>query len=186
MALFKGGASRKIALYLWLRPPAGETLGTLVKHTGIEGRTARYALDYLVGELIVNKTAQPDGFPRYAANRAHTLADDLRDLAIRTLGGSDSLVRSLVDHPDVSRVAVYGSFAKGAEHTASDIDLIVVMSRESDEVKELAWGITGLVVRIGRAVNVMTYTEAKFGADQDTTFVKNLTSGPLIVLKGVF
>jgi hypothetical protein len=32
----------------------------------------------------------------------------------------------------------------------------------------------------------MTYTEAKFSADQDTTFVKNLTGGPLIVLKGAF
>ena len=182
MDIFRGAASRRITLYLTLRPDSGETLGSVLRATAIEKRTALYALDHLVEDRLVTKTDHRDGYPRYAFNRTHPLASDLTDLAIRTFGGRDDLLTRLLRDPAVSRAAIFGSFAAGTVHDTSDIDLLVVLDHESEGWWALSREIEDVGFAMLRPINLISYTEAQFRAGSD--FLRETLARPLIVLKG--
>lgn len=181
MDLFRGKASRHIGLYLLLRPATGETLGTIVRATGLIEITTIKALNLMIAERLVTKSAKNDGYPRYAFNREHPLATDLYDLSVRTFGGRDDLLVRLMKAPSVTRAAIFGSFATGKVHDTSDIDLLVV-AEESDEWRALRSAIEDLGFAIQRPINLMTYTEAQFRTG--STFLRETLARPLIILKG--
>lgn len=182
MALFRGDAGRRLGLALYLLP-AGATEPALTRATGMSRWTVISALKALVEDGVVTRTVPADGFHRYAANRAHPLAAELRDLALRTLGGNDALVLDAVRCPAITRLAVFGSYARGSEQAGSDLDILVVVRERGDRAAaEAVNRLAGAVVAIGVELAAQTVTEGELAAG--SRFLDNVRRGAHVALKG--
>ncbi|MGC8908844.1 MAG: winged helix-turn-helix domain-containing protein, partial [Desulfomonilaceae bacterium] len=63
----------------------------------------------------------------YRANRDAPLFQDIRSIMVKTAGVADALRRALKPlAPLIHAAFIYGSFARGAENAASDVDVLVV------------------------------------------------------------
>lgn len=98
----------------------------------------------------------------FQADTACPFLPELRGIIDKTVGLAAQL-RGLLEPfgAKVSLAFVFGSVARGAERSESDVDLMVVGSLG---VKELVRGLRELEARIGRAVNIHTYTPQEFAA----------------------
>ena len=181
MDLFRGEASRKVALYLFLRR-GSETLGSVQRAAGLSKQTAIWALNHLVADSVVSKAGQPDGFPRYSANRDHPLAAELMEMAVLTMGGNDDLVRKLAGMDAVSAIAVFGGYAKGTFGPGSDIDLLVVETRPDPAAHAALSELEAAVLRMGIVLNPHIATEAALR--DGSRFMDSVAGGALKPIKG--
>lgn len=96
----------------------------------------------------------------YRTERRHPAYEDLKRLIVKTVGVGDALRAALAPLRDRVRAAfIYGSFAAGAETSASDIDLLLVGDLTSRE----AAAVLGPVGRgLGREFNPAVYPTAEF------------------------
>ena len=184
MGLFRGKASRKVALYLFLRRDE-ETLKSIIGATGTPERTVLWALGRLVEDHLVTRSEQKGGWPIYEANRGHPLARDLFDLAIRSLGDHSAEVRAAVACPGITRLAIFGSYAKGTFQSHSDIDLLVVTrSKDEPSATDVINDIAGVVLNMGIEMSPRIVTEDDLVSG--SKFLDSVRSENLIVLKGAF
>ena len=65
-------------------------------------------------------------------------------------------------HPELVRLGVFGSYARGDAGVGSDLDLVAVVRQSSDpfERRAASWDITGLPV----PSDILVYTEAEWDA----------------------
>jgi len=70
--------------------------------------------------------------------------------------------RQAAAHPDLVRLAVFGSYARGDAGVGSDLDLIAIVraSAEPFERRAVDWDVTDLPV----PAEVLVYTEAEWDA----------------------
>ncbi len=62
----------------------------------------------------------------YQANAASPLFSELRSIVLKTVGLADPLRAALHPLSVIRAASVYGSVAKATDHSASDIDLMIV------------------------------------------------------------
>lgn len=94
----------------------------------------------------------------YSANIEHPLYPDLVSIVEKTVGVLYELKKSLSD-PKVKCAFIFGSFAKGREKTASDIDLIIIGDVGMRAVSKL---LSGIQEKTGRELNPHVFTEQEF------------------------
>jgi predicted nucleotidyltransferase len=120
----------------------------------------------------------------YQANRSHPAFEDLKRLVLKTMALGDALRAALVPLSDRVRVAfVYGSFARGEETAASDVDLLMVGNLTLRE----ASAVLGPVGRdLGRELNTAVYPEDEFKAKtaEGHHFLAEVLKGEKIYLIG--
>jgi predicted nucleotidyltransferase len=78
----------------------------------------------------------------------------------------DWVARAIASHPDVVRIAVFGSFARGEWAFGSDLDLVVIV-RDSERpraAQQLEWDTSALPV----SVDLLLYTESDWQRLQAT------------------
>lgn len=121
----------------------------------------------------------------YRAKIDNPVFSEIKEIVRKTAGLAYELTRVLVQplerHIDVA--FIYGSFARGAETAASDIDLMLIGTAPLDEVI----AVTAELERsIGRAINpvVMSPREFRTKLSNDNHFVTALLAGKKIFLKG--
>jgi predicted nucleotidyltransferase len=70
--------------------------------------------------------------------------------------------RQATAHPELVRLAVFGSYARGDAGVGSDLDLIAIVRRAAEpfERRAAGWDVTGLPV----PAEVLVYTEAEWRA----------------------
>ena len=120
----------------------------------------------------------------YRACRDHPAFADLQAVFARTIGIADVLRVTL--WPLRERIElgfVYGSVAGGRELAASDIDVLVVSGHDP---RELATILADSGERLGREVNVTTYTahELRAGVAAGRPFLTAVLDGAKIWLLG--
>ena len=94
----------------------------------------------------------------YSANKEHPLYSDLVSIVEKTVGVLYELKVKLND-PKIQCVFIFGSFAKGKEKSASDIDLVVVGDIGMRGVSKL---LSGMQEKLGREINPHVFTEEEF------------------------
>jgi predicted nucleotidyltransferase len=174
----------RVAGILYLDPSSARSLGELTRALpDINRLTVIRALKDLGEAGYILKTAGNP--PTYRANARHYLFDEMRSIAVKTLGGFENLARRIVDAPSIKYAAVYGSFARKTAGSTSDIDLLLVVSSASDPaVAEIVSDLAGAAHALGREINPTIYDEHEFDAKRESGFLHEVLTGPLIVLRG--
>jgi len=71
----------------------------------------------------------------YRLAQGSPIGKELRTIVQRTLGIEARLRQAVADLPDVRYAAIFGSYAAGTERPTSDIDLLIVGSPPSNELR---------------------------------------------------
>jgi len=120
----------------------------------------------------------------YQANRQCAVYEELRGLAVKTTGLADVLRKALAPVSDqVSLAFVYGSMAKGAATSTSDVDLLVV-----GDLEETALHVALMQAQeeLRRSVNYTFLSRSEFRRrrQEKKGFLARVLAGPKIAIVG--
>jgi predicted nucleotidyltransferase len=148
--------TRQAVLATTLMDPAREWyLSDLARHLKVPPSSLQRELASLV-EAGILRRRQDGNRAYYRAETESPIFGDLHGLLLRTAGLRDVLAASLKRFQDRIAVAfVYGSVARGDEHAASDVDLMVI---GGVGLSELAPVLKDAEDRLLRPVNPSVYT----------------------------
>lgn len=121
----------------------------------------------------------------YQAARDTPIFTELRGIVVKTFGVADVLRVALQPLlPLVDLAFVYGSLAKGNEHAASDVDLMIIGRVASNA--ELLETLLPAQAQLGRAVNPTLYTPDEFAQRirDGKSFILRVLEQPKIFVKG--
>lgn len=118
----------------------------------------------------------------YSANKEHPLYPDLVSIVEKTVGILFEL-KDRLNHPKINCAFIFGSFARGKEKTASDVDLVVIGNIGMRELSKL---LSGMQEKIGREVNPHVYTKDEFRkrVKENDHFIKNVLNEKLSLILG--
>ncbi len=119
----------------------------------------------------------------YSLSKEYPLYKEIKEIIFKTEGIEGSLRNIITKYKDVSLAFIYGSYAKGGENKASDIDLLVV---GQFPINEFTRKIRNLESKIGREINFTHYDKEEFKKEEAKTgsFLNLITKGKIIILKG--
>jgi len=119
----------------------------------------------------------------YSMNPRHALFPDIKSIILKTVGIGD-LLRSTFNNKDNILLAfIYGSYAKDAEHTQSDIDIFVIGNIPSKELQGIISDIENKTKReINSAVYSLEELRAKYKSKNN--FIRGVLKEQKIFLKG--
>lgn len=128
-------------------------------------------------------TQREDGNRTYfRANQECPFFPELQGLLEKTSGLVDVIQDVLKPFQKKIKVAfVFGSVARGAERSESDVDLIVI---GEVSLKDLVPSLKKAENRLGRPVNVHTYTEREFAKERENHFLRSVTAAGKIFVIG--
>lgn len=121
----------------------------------------------------------------YQANADAPIFAELRSIVVKTFGLADVLRTALAEiEPQIALALVYGSVAKGNEHAASDIDLLVVGEQLSHS--QLLAALLPVQQTLARPINPTLYTAAEFAqrVSEGRSFITRVLEQPKIFVKG--
>jgi predicted nucleotidyltransferase len=121
----------------------------------------------------------------YQANAASPLYSELRNIVLKTVGLAEPLRDALKPLSKAIRAAfVYGSVAKATDHSASDIDLMIIS--DSLTYGEVFGALERVTGRVARKVNPTVYTSTEFPnrARAENGFVTRLLEQPKLWVIG--
>jgi predicted nucleotidyltransferase len=120
----------------------------------------------------------------YSAEPACPVHEELRGLILKTVGVSGQLRQVLAQLEDRIRLAfLFGSFASGTQHPASDVDLLVV---GNVPFAALVKALAKLQRRLGREINPSVYSPVEFTDKLQSGhhFLTALKTAPKVFLIG--
>lgn len=145
------------------------------------------ALGYLERDGLVSKRSV--GKKRlYRIDTEHPYYPELRSIALKTLGGVETIAKEIQGDDAIRFAAVFGSFARGEEDARSDVDLLFVI--EDDAWEETDYRIATLMAavseRIARGVSPNIYRSSEFRRlrDEGNQAISQILASPMTVLKG--
>ena len=119
----------------------------------------------------------------YRLDKEYPLFEELKNIVRKTIG-IEGLLRDVVHDIDGVEVAfIYGSFAKGKEKSASDVDLCVIGSIDEDK---LISKISAIEISVKREINYTLFTMGEFKKKKRSKdgFIQELIDSKKIMLKG--
>jgi predicted nucleotidyltransferase len=126
-----------------------------------------------------------DGNRKYfTANRQSPVFSELRALMVKTAGIGDQLKKILQEQSDTIHVAfIFGSFARGIETAASDIDIMVIGVITSRELSRI---LKPLKEELDREMNPVTIRVHEFqeNVEKGDSFTQSILEEPKIFLIG--
>jgi len=177
-----GKTRRALLSRLYLEPERSFRLRELSRLTGISAGSVQHELKQLLHADLVAR-AEAGGLVTYRANQESPVFDELRAIVEKT-SGIDAMIRKALEkaRKKIRLALIYGSIAKGANRSRSDIDLLVVGTMEFEALLAL---LRPLEQRLGREISPRLFSpeefERKRGGDR---FLRSVLSGPTIPLIG--
>ncbi|MCX7750170.1 MAG: nucleotidyltransferase domain-containing protein [Candidatus Bipolaricaulota bacterium] len=89
-------------------------------------------------------------------------------------------VSRLASLPEVERVILFGSYARGRRDLATDLDLLVVMRTEEGFLDRLG-RLYGLLAGIGVDLDLLAYTPREIEENRDRPFFRRALAGGRVV-----
>ena len=179
------GVQRQRALgWLLLHPDDAVHVRELARLTGTSAGSLHRELARLAEAGLLTRSERGNQV-LYRANRACPVFAELAGLFRKTGGLADVLRTALLGLADRIRFAlVFGSVARGAETSLSDVDVLVVGEADFAEV---VMALHPCQEVLGREVNPVVYSEAEWRArvDRDDPFVRDILQNPVMLLLGV-
>lgn len=123
----------------------------------------------------------------YQANTSSSIFQELSSLLVKTTGVADVIREALGPLKKRIRVAVlFGSFAHGAQHGGSDVDLLVVADPRQVSFGELAKALGPAQSQLGREINPSFYPPAELRRKwaDGHHFVRSVVGGEMVFLIG--
>ena len=120
----------------------------------------------------------------YRRDTASPIHEDLRGLVLKTVGMADLLKKALSPlAAQIQMAFVFGSFAHGRQHAASDVDLMVV---GNTSVAIVAKALVEPQRRLSREINPTIYRSAEFAVKlrEGHHFLTAVMARPKIFLIG--
>ena len=180
--LFPLGRQRVLAVLL-LQPEKSFHLRELARITGSHAGTLARELDKLTGSGLLQRSEVGNQL-HYRANRDCFLFDELAAIFRKTHGAVPALRAALAPlRGGISLAWIFGSVARGAEVSGSDIDLLVLgdvgfvdLVRAVHPVQEL----------LQKEVNPVLYAREEFlrRLHAGDTFARELLSKPKLLVVG--
>jgi predicted nucleotidyltransferase len=166
-----------------LQPERWWFMTELARHLAVRPSSLQRELESLVGSGLLLR--RQDGRRAYfKANVESPQFPDLRGLIEKTAGIVPGMKAALVDFGDRIELAlIYGSIARGEEHSGSDIDLMIVGTLQQID---LLPKLRKLEASFRRDVNVTLFSPDEFHRklrNQDH-FLDTVLKGKTIRLKG--
>jgi predicted nucleotidyltransferase len=166
-----------------LQPEHWWFMTELARHLETTPSSLQRELESLVAVGLLLR--RQDGRRRYfKANTDSQLFSDLRALLDKTSGLVPALKSVLTRFDDrIEQAFLYGSIARGEEHSASDVDLMIVGTLKRIDLLPV---LRKLETRFRREVNVTLYSPEEFHrrlAAEDH-FLHSVLKGKTIPLKG--
>ncbi|KQM77413.1 nucleotidyltransferase domain-containing protein [Xylophilus sp. Leaf220] len=177
-------AQAKVLTWVFGQPERWFHVNELIRLTGLGSASVQRELKRLEQSGLA-QAERVGNLRRYRANAASPVFAEIASLTKKTLAVVPVIQAALEPLRDrIVLALVFGSVAKGTEHAASDIDLLVV----SDTVSwsDLLACLAGTESTLGRPVNPSCYTVAEFQervADPNS-FVSRVLAQPLLLLWG--
>jgi len=181
--LLFGKTRQAILGLLFTHPDESYHLRLMVRLSGAGLGPAQRELGKLTAAGLVRRE-QRGRQVSYQANRQSPIFEELRGLVIKTAGLVDVLRQVLEPLGRRIRAAfIFGSFARGEESAASDIDVMVVGDLA---MLELGKALAGAQRRLGREVNVTIYPPQEMAKKLAARhhFVTQVVKGRKIFLMG--
>jgi predicted nucleotidyltransferase len=120
----------------------------------------------------------------YQANRNLPIFEELRSIAVKTVGLVEVLSNALTQYGSKITLAfVYGSVAQGTHTAKSDVDLIVVGDLDAVDLHRT---IAEVETKLKRPVNYSLFSPEEFRAERNNvdSFVSSVLAGPIILITG--
>ena len=146
---------RAILAATFLNPQRWWYMRELARHLRVTPSSLQRELDSLVGGGILRQKREGKHVYFQAATDS-PIFEELRGLVLKTVGLVDVIRTALEPFADrIPWAFIYGSVAKSKEHSASDVDLMIV---GHVGLAELSTPLRKAEHRISRAVNPTVYT----------------------------
>ena len=121
----------------------------------------------------------------YKANRESPLFDEICSIVKKTVGLEEPLRAAVESLPEAVDLAlIYGSVARRADTSASDVDLLIVA--DDLTLEQVYSALSPVEAMLDRKINPTLYTSEEFEQRRahGNAFLKRVLSGPVIVLSG--
>jgi predicted nucleotidyltransferase len=119
----------------------------------------------------------------YSINTGHVLFPEFKSMILKTVGLGDVLKKAFKETDKIEAAFIYGSYARDAEDTESDIDLFVVGSISMNDLQAV---ISAIENKFQREINPTIYPQKelqdKYKAKNH--FILSVLKEPKIFLKG--
>ena len=182
-ALFTSQARLEVLKLFFLRSSGRHYMREISSLTDQPVRAIQRELARLEdADLLISSV---DGNRKYfTANRQSPVFFELRALMVKTAGIGDQLKKILQEQSDTIQVAfIFGSFARGLETAASDIDIMVIGVITSRELSRL---LKPLKEEIDREMNPVTIRVHEFqeNVKKGDSFTQSILEEPKNFLIG--
>lgn len=177
------GKTRQAVLSsLFERGPQGIYVRELERQTGISTGALHHELQRLMQADLVEKTEDGQRVV-YRINESHPIYTELRGIVEKTCGVPAQVREALTDLvAEIRFAAIFGSTARGASHSGSDVDLLLVGELSPSDVIER---IQPLEERLQREIGFRLYTPQEFAQRRENDpFLTRVLSRPLIPIIG--
>lgn len=184
-ALFGKSAKAKVIQWLYVQNKETISAPALARSAGVATGSIHKTLTELVSDQLVVREISAAG-PVY---RAPTEDPRLNGLFILLRQDSDlvaDLSKVLAKHKSVVYACIFGSFAAGTTHKASDIDVLILCEGELKRLSLLG-DIGKVASKFNREINPEIYTVTEYQAlmENGNTFILNVIGNSFINLKGI-
>src|SRR5450830_273370 len=161
-ALFGVGAKGKILQWLYVRSDNSPPIAAraLAREAVVPYGSVDKALQGLVADQLVVREETAYG-PHYRAPREDPRLAGLFTLLRQDSVITDKLKKALKPFEQVVYACVFGSFASGATHKSSDIDVLVLETEGLDRFAVMT-ALSKISVQTGREVNPEFYSVSEF------------------------
>lgn len=177
-----GKTRQSVLALLFTEPVTGFYLRELARKTGISPGALQKELTQLVtADLVIRE--QDGNRVAYRANTAHPIYPELGAIVQKTCG-MPSLIRSQLEPlaHGIRLAILYGSMAKGLDHSRSDIDILIVGDLTLGQVLAT---LEPLEARLDRQISPRIYSTDEFRQRRtEDSFLKGVLAGPHTLLIG--
>jgi predicted nucleotidyltransferase len=175
-------ARRQLLAYYFTNPAARLHLRDLAARLGIDPSNLSKELARLEREGLFR--SEVSGRHKYfQLNRQYPLFDEVRRIVTKTIGAARLITRSLSRIEGIDEAYLYGSFARGRQDAASDIDVLVIGAPAEEGLAQI---MRRLERQLGREINytVMTPKEFRSRRARKDAFLENVWHNKRVPLIG--
>lgn len=165
-------ARRHLLAYYFTNPGARLHLRDLAERLKVDPSNLSKELGRLEREGLFR--AEVSGRQKYfQLNRDYPLFKEVRSIVAKTIGAVPLIAESLKKIDGIDEAYLYGSFARGRQDAASDIDVLVLGTPRGDALAE---AVRKLERQLGREINytVLAVKEFKSRQDRKDAFLANV------------
>ena len=158
MISMKSKITKVLLNYFFLNPEESLFVNEIARKLDLDKRNLVKKLKELEEEgILLSETRGNQKI--YSINRSYPLYEEYRKIVFKTIGIESKLKSMIKQVKGIEKVYLFGSYAKDAMETHSDVDLLVVGDHK---IMELQKELSKLQKEIGREINVVNMDKKEF------------------------